>query len=355
MPGQRESAHESQVQLGPVDAPASVQRRMQTALGKTASESIRANTAIARELRSLQTEYRKELAKLVGAPAMRDLNALRASRSELTRSQRTRRSRAVLEDAGVDPAEVAAVRRRYLDAARDLLARASETFPYRTPSDRLCDGPWVTYTAPFGGWVWSFNWQRTANPADPTLTRYLDVTTGRIGSRIRTKVSGAGDDDRLVAEYYTGLNVWHTPSKTGPLEVYVAFEFATSAYSGKVTDETGFSDVTYSQFARARMLAADAQVPVQQEAQETLVYNLIDFVWGEDLSWSKQVFEPRDIHWYHFKTAATFQQDSLVLLEGGIRHMTWFETNDQSVSTAADLDLRLDRIMVRSCEAELIL
>lgn len=286
---------------------------------------------------------------------MRELSAIRNSRAKLRRSQKIRRSLALLNQYGVDRAQILELRQPYLLKTRDLLSQAAEIFPYLNPFDGLCESPWVTHSAPFTGYSWAFNWHRTSNPRNPVLERYLDTSTGRIGSSIETKVSGAGDDDELVAEYYAGLNVWHTPQMTGPLEVYLTFEFTTSNYSGKVSDEFGFSDVTHSQWATARMLASDSQDPIQTEAQESVIYGFTDFLWGEDDSWSRQVANPRDLHSYYFKTAATFQQGSSVLLEAGIRQMTWFQTNDESISTAADLDLRLDQIKVRSCRAEMIL
>jgi hypothetical protein len=355
MPGRRKAAHKRDTRLGRVDAPAATRQSARARLLEVERESSRANATIARELRSLRADYRKELTKLIGRPAMRDLNAIRAERSRLTRAQRIRRSLAVLKGVSVDRDQIRSVRRPYLLKAQEVLSQAPDIFPHRKPLRGPCESPWVTYTAPFAGYFWSYNWSRSSNPEDPALSRYLDLTTGRIGSRIETKVSSADDDDDLVADYYTSLNVWHTPLATGPIEVYLAFEFTTSTYSGTVRDELGFSNVTHSQFATARMRAADAQDPIQTETQESRIYNHIDFVWGEDGSWSNYVSKPQDLHWYYFKTAATFQQGSSVLLEGGVRHMTWFETDDQSVSTSANLDLRLDRIMIRSCQAEIIL
>jgi hypothetical protein len=36
------------------------------------------------------------------------------------------------------------------------------------------------------------------------------------------------------------------------------------------------------------------------------------------------------------------------VLEAGVRNVTWFQANDMSVTMEDDLDLRLDRTMVRS-------
>ena len=355
VPKSKATDHQSEIRLGDVVASKDAHRRGRAALKKADTESGRANRAIRRELKSLRAKSRKELEKLLGPAAIRDLNAIRADRSKQKRSKRRKRALAVLSDAGVELAQVEGLRRPYLVAATDVLSGAADDHPTRAPADGPCASRWVTYRAPFSGYSWSFEWSRSANPADPALTRYLDLQTGRIGSRIETEVSSAGDDDDLVADYYTGLNVWHTPLGTGPLEVILGFAFSTSTYSGTVKDEWGISDVTYSQFARARLFAADSQDSIQRETQESRIYSFIDVQWGADDSWSNYVARPLDMHWYHFKTAAAFKQDSPVLLEGGINHMNWFETNDESVSMSADLDLRLDRIMVRSCEGELIL
>jgi hypothetical protein len=352
MPREKRSDREFDAQLPPGAGPAA-QRRVQATLKNIDRESIRANDGLRRQLRALRATYRGELEDLLGGQAIRELDAIRRRGAKLSRSQRKRQSQAVLDAVGVDRARIAALRLPSLAAGRDILS--GEVPPVRAPDEGPCTSPWVTYSAPYSGYSWSFNWRRSSNPDNPALTRYLDPTTGRIGSSIATRVSGAGDDDDLEADYYTSLHVWHTPLATGPLEVYLAFEFTGSTYRGKVTDETGFSDAIVSQFARARLFSADAQDPIQRETQESLVYNFIDTVWGDDLSWSTFAFKPRDRHWYYFKTAAAFQRGSHVLLEAGIRHLTWFEVNDQSVSTEAILDLRLDRIMVRSCEGEIIL
>lgn len=210
-------------------------------------------------------------------------------------------------------------------------------------------------SAPFSDYSWAYAWDRTSNPSDPVLDRYLDTQTGWIGSAIETRVNGADNYDAVYVEYYTGMNIWHTPLSTGPLEVYVAFEFNTSTYSGKISDEWGFSGILYTHGASATLLAADAVDPVQRETAQSPIYGFTDYVWGEDHWWANQVASPRDRHWYFFRTGATFQQGSSVLLEAGIRHRVWFETNDESISMSADLNLRLDSILVRSCEGPIIL
>lgn len=330
-------------------------RRAGARIKRRDKESARRAAAISREMKALSAEYRKQLSKLLGPRVMRELEDIRSSSPKLKRSQKIRRSLALLKEYGVDRSQILDLRRLYLRKERDLMSQATEAFPYSVPLDGLCNSPWVAHTAPFGGYRWWYTWTRTSGPKNPGMTRYLDTATGHLGSFIDTQDRDAGDDDELIADYYTGFSVWHTPQMTGPLEIYLGFEFNVSTYSGTVSDEFGFSDIIHGQYAVARMSATDSQDPNQKDDQDSTIFGFTDFLWGEGDDWSKQVANPRDLHWYYFKTAATFYQGSPVLIEGGVLHGSWFRTNDESIAMWANIDLRLDQIRVRSCEAEIIL
>ena len=348
----RRTAHQFDVHLGTAGSSAGGIGPVRRNLIRLDKERTQANKSIVRELKALRVGYRGSLSELIGPSGMRQLRELRNQRSKVSRSRRIRKTHALLDQIGIDRAQLLRLQRGYLDDARALLSQSDAGLLRRPPFTDPCESPWVTYTAPFSGYFWSFWWQRSSNPSDPVLARHLDNATGQIGSSIQTQLSGADDDDFLTAEYYTALNVWHTALSTGPLEAYLAFEFTTSNYSGQVQDEFGFSDATYTEWARARFLALDSQGLSQ--TQESRIFNTIDVDWGDGDSWANYVSKPRDLHWYYFKTAASFDQGASLLLEGGIRNMTWFEANDESIKTAVDLDLRLDRIMVRSCPADII-
>lgn len=305
--------------------------------------------SIERELNLLKVKYQQSVIELIGASGMRELRNIR-SHTDATRATTRRETKALLREIGVDPDRLDRIRRTYSEAVQDLVSREDILDPVRLPGE--C-APWVTYTAPFTGFFWSYAWSRRANADTPVLSRYLDAATGRIGSSIKLRVGDAGDDDRASADYYTGINVWHTAQVTGPLEVFLAFEFAVSNNSGTVRDEFGFSSATCHQWAGARLLAMD---PLgSSEEQEKRILGMIDVFWGEDGDWDDFAEYPRDIHMYHFRTAATFQQGRSVLLEAGIENLSWFRANDERVTMADDVDLRLDRIMVRSCRADPIL
>lgn len=351
MKTKRKSGGDSDVRLGAgtsADRMRSARRDL-LRLEKDRTNAIKSN---ARELRSLGARYRSSVSELIGASGMRQLRKIRKNRSTMSRSQRTRRINQVLEEEGIDRAKLRRLQREYRSDARVLLPHDDLTNPRPPRLPGSCE-PWVTYTAPYAGYFWSYEWTRTSNVDVPQLSRYLDKASGRIGSSINTRVSGADDDDSLVADYYTGLNVWHTAQATGPLEVYIAFQFTTSSYSGKVRDEFGFSDAVWQQWAAANFLALESQS--QFEKQESRMLVTVDTAWGDDKDWSDYAEKPRDIHYYYFRTAATFEQGTSLLLEAGISTHNWFEANDESITLAEDVDLRLDRIMVRSCPGEIIL
>ena len=344
----RTTIHKHEVRLGRVDWLAeAVRRRASGRLLDLDRKAAQENKALARQLEALRSEYRRNLSTIIGSGGMRRYRELRKKLSKAPRSQRLRESSRLLDEIGVDRARATRLGKAYLEAARKFLGRNDAQLPPRPPLVGSRCSPWITYVAPYGGYLWSYAWNRSDEASDPVLARHLDPLTGRIGSSIQTRLSGADNDDFLNADYYTALNVWHTALATGPLEGYLAFEFSVSTYSGQVSDEFGFSDATYSQFARARFRAADPQGPL--DTQESRIFNLIDTVWGDDDWWSNYVAVPRDLHWYYFRTAASFAQGSALLLEAGIWNVTWFTSDDESITTADDLDLRLDRIMVRSC------
>ncbi len=348
MPRSSKSDSRREIHLSKRDVSAGDLRRAKGNIARLDRLRNARHAAATKALAGVRRDYLKELTSLVGIRGIRELSEIRAGR-QLMRSQKIRRSIAVLETTGLTREHIRVLSHPFLVRSRDILADATQATEYELLHDGPCESPWVTYQPPFSGYVWSYNWHRSSGPANPVLARYLDTATGRIGSSIQVKDPDAGDDDDLSVDYYTGLNVWHTPLSTGPLEVYLVFKYVSSKYSGKIRDEFGFSDITYTQGAFARLLATDAVNPVQTEEQESSMYGFTDFIWGGDRDWDLEGARPRDLHSYFFRTGASFERGSTVLLEGGIHHMSWFRTNDESITMSSDVDLRLDSIMVRSC------
>ena len=219
MPRAGKSAQKLVIPRAPSRSGAAGARRVEKRLGKRDRESAQATGVITRQIKALAADYQREFSKLLSPSGSRALNAMRNSRVKLTRSQKIRRSLALLKEHGVERSQIHDLRRPYLRKTRDLVRQATEAFPNTEPVDGLCDSPWVAHTAPFAGYSWWYKWNRTSGPKNPVLERYLEPATGRIGSLIETKDPDAGDNDELTADYYTVFQVWHTPQKTGPLEL----------------------------------------------------------------------------------------------------------------------------------------
>lgn len=341
-------AQKSAMQLGSAESgSAAIPRARRLLLGSDKARQKETAQHL-RGIRSLKAEYRESLAKLLGRRGKRELDEIRSGMTKRTRAHKNRQVRALLDDIGVDYRLIAALQKEYSDRARALNESLTGPLLNTRPDDPFCNSPWVTYTAPFGGYSWSYNWDRSSGPDDPDMDRHLDVATGMVGSEITSRLTDAGDNEHLTAEYYTGLNVRHTALAFGRLEVYLAFEFSASSYSGKVDDEYGFSSATYSQWAKARLTTLGTQTggPI---SFDRLMFNMIDTDWGDGASWSNYIAPDRDRHWYRFLTTATFLQGESAFIEGGIQHMSWFVANDESVAMRSNMTMFLERIMVRSC------
>jgi hypothetical protein len=355
MPPAGNSGQQSDIRLASAGSSGASARRVIRALKKGEKESPRSVRAINRELDALQAEYQKRLSTLIGRRCLGELHRIRNQGAKLSRVSKERRALSALNECRVHRVQIVELRRPFLKKARDIIARAPSLSGIRSPHDRPCGSPFVTYAPPYGGWYWSYYWERTSNPRDPVIERYLESDIGRVGSRIRTSVAGADDDDRVYVEYQTGFNVWHTPQLTGPLEVQLTFAFTNAVFAGKVTDEWFWSDVTHVQFAEAQVRATDSQDPNQHDEALRFIDGVTGYKAGENETWSKPVANPFEARSYRCRTAATFSQGSPVLLQAGVRHVTRFETNDQSVSTNANIDLHLTRMEVRSCEPDIFL
>jgi hypothetical protein len=345
MPHRPRREHESALHLEPVAWLSAAERR--SVLGSLKDlERERANERKARahELDALRSSYRAELAAFVGADGWRRYAALRRRRAKTPRPRWIREATALADELGLHRARGRRIHRKYVEALHAQWGEGT----FAAPSEILdpARSPWVTYAPPYAGSFWSYAWDRSGNVSDPVLARYLEEASGRTGSRIRTRLDGADDDDHLSAEYYTCHYAWHTALANGPLDAYVALTFRTSTFSGKVEDEWGLSTAVYNQWARVRFRVLGTTGLA--ESQESRIFNVTGAAWGDDESWSDSVAAPNDVRSFYFRTSAAFSQGEPLLLEAGVLNTTWFTCDDQSIETADDLDLRLARIEVRS-------
>ena len=320
--------------------------KLASAGGRTGAQEQKAN---ARRLEALSSAYRKKAAALLGVDSFREFRALKKDLKNATRTKRLRETNAFLNKLAFDRMRLRGLRDEYSEAARSLLDDVvGDLGDVRPPVLPPRCSPWVEHRAPFAGVFDAPTFSKKGDVGAPTFTHSADPLTGLLRSGIRVRVSGAGDDDQMAAEHEAGFTTWHTTLESGRLEGFMVFEFRQQAtYQGEISDEWGFSYGLRSQGAAARLRAYSLTEPV--ETLESHIFGETEFHWAEDDSWIRGVGNARDMHWFHFRTANSYPQGAPVVLEAGIWNWAWFEVNDMSIDMTNDLDLRLEKIMVRSC------
>ncbi len=304
--------------------------------------------ADARKLAALSTACRKQAVDVIGADAFREYRALKKELEKATRAKRLRASRKFLDAIAFDRMRLRQIHREYFGAARLLLPGVhpdlDDVFEMAPPDS----SPWVEHRAPFNG---VFDWTTHTTQGGvsaPTFTTSANPGTGVLRSRIRARVSDAGDDDQMTAEHEAGFTTWHTTLESGRIEGFAVFEFRQRGnYRGEINDEWGFSSGIRSQSAVARLgVYANAGAA---ETLDSLIFAGIEPHWGEGDSWNHATGNPRDLHWFYFSTSRAYPQGAPLILEAGIHNVAWFSVDDMSIDMTNDLDLRLEKIMLRSC------
>lgn len=292
------------------------------------------------QLKQLGSEYANELRSIIGGQKLKHLRHIRGSDVD-----------SKLANIGIDIERMTKFKAEHMKKAR-LLREYNRLSTLDTVDTLLplppCQGSsdsWIVYSPPYPGSFWSYEWNRSDEPDDPVLTRILDQSKGQIGSSIRTRLSGADDDDFVNVDYYTAFKMWHQVRETGYLEAYLALRVSKLNYSRNASDEWGFSSFTLSQFTRPqlRILAPDET----WEILVRLLYNYFEYE-RKAFPFLEWVFPANDIHWFYFKSDKIYSAGSWVLLEAALQNIAWFEANDYSITTVNDVDLLLDRVVIRS-------
>lgn len=355
------------------EIPTRVQQNARQATLDHNQERMLQRQALTRQVKQQRSEYLKKLNSIIGIGNLDKYSTFRTRSKQrlLSKTPAGAKNEAHIEkeklqvvaelnkflnSIGFDHKRLTKLQRKHLDNIRplimtDQLNRTDHALLlHEPPPYEMGSGTWVAYAPPYDGYFWSYNWEHSDEPDDPVLTRYLNQNNGRIGSSISTRLKGADNDDSLNAEYYTALKIWHQVPAAGKLEVYLAIRFAKSTYSGSIVDEFGLSDATLNQWAQPQLRILDPDG--KWDIQTSSMFNILRTVHGGEsklwTTWDKEVSTPNDIHWYYFKTDRSFSAGSWLLLEAAIKNVTWFLSDDESITTLSDLDLHLDRVMVRS-------
>jgi hypothetical protein len=370
------------------EIPAEVQNIAHQATLDHNQERLQQMQDLTDQVRQLGAEYRKELYAIIGSENLERYREFRSrsknrlviespAEDERDAQLRNKRQQAVTEGnefliaTGIDPNRLTKLQEQHSERVRlfleaNQLPKSDHAVSLDPPPYDGGNSSWDIYTPPYAGSFWSFQWDRSDEPDDPTLTRHLDQNNGRIGSSINTRLAGADDDDFLRADYYTALKLWHQAPTMGQIEVYFALRFIESTFSGSIDDEFGFSDYVLFQWAQpqARILAPDDSWDTQFRGMFniatrdpavrgfTLISPPLPTITFEDSKrrWENEVFPPNEVHWYYFKTDQVFSAGSWLLLEAAIQNFIIFTSNDTSITTFNNVDLRLDRVAVRTIQ-----
>ena len=329
----------------------SISRALRGRYLKLAAAGARARAAeqkaSTKKLEALSSAYHKKAAALIGVESFREYRALRKELAKATRSKRLRASDAFLNTLAFDRLSIRRLRHEYFEAARSLLPDVHVDLDDLVIAPPRCS-PWVEHRAPFNGVYDTPTFTKKGDVGAPTFTHSANPVTGLLRSGIRIRVSGAGDDDRMAAEHEAGFTTWHTTLESGHIEGFMVFEFRQQGiYQGEISDEFGFSDGLRSQGAVAVLRVYSLTQPM--ETLESHIFGETEFHWAEEDLWIRGIGNARDLHSFYFRTANSYPQGAPLVLEAGIWNWAWFHVNDMSIDMTNDLDLRLDKVMVRSC------
>jgi hypothetical protein len=294
------------------------------------------------EVRNLNRNYRDSFRALLGPEGMKEYRALKKRLAAASRSRRMREVDALLARHGVDRHRAQQLR----NAHQKALARVFEDSRLLFPARNLfrCS-PWVEYRAPYEGefFLEHLTYGDTVQPRE--VQPRVDRSTGVIGSRVYTVVTEAGDDDHFGGTYYSAFRTTHTTLATGVLELHLEFETRALRMWGRMTDEWGWSNAQFLQRASAWIRVISAAHP--DEAQYGSIMKAEGVSWGEDQRWD--VIDTANGQSHDFRTATSYPKGTHLFIETGVSNETQLDTNDTSVIMTADVDLRLDRLRVRSC------
>ncbi len=204
----------------------------------------------------------------------------------------------------------------------------------------------MAYEPPYDGWAWSYSWNRSDEPDDPSISHVVDPNTGQLGSSIRWRLDGADNDDEGTATYYTGLRQWHrTGDRTGRLEVDIGLRPSTARYWGRNKDEWGISHVVVHSFARVvlNVLGPDGNWDRQDDAALYMFFST-----RSGFSWSEAIVPSGARITYNVWTDTFYDPGTWVLVEVGLRNVSWFTADDVNIRHNNLLDFDLERMRMRS-------
>lgn len=351
------------------DVPADVQREATANALTVQRTQLRASEALAEEIAQLSSEYDRKLAKIVGGDHLKRyfnvrpeskeklrqaIDAGEASRSGEKRIAKLRRkivkqSRSYLDEIGFDDRAALKLRGKYEAKIRNATAKylqLPEEPNWVVPPEQVPDdvhNPWAVYGPPYPGWAWSYNWNRSDEPRNPTFSRYLNSSSGELGSYTSIAVAGADNSDYSSVRYRTGVRFWYRIPATGLVEVWMRMQAIHTPYSGWHSDEWGFSGVGTDQESHATLQVISPGPGATRKA------TILDYRrTGTNANWSREVSQAPTQRWAHLYSLGSFAEGTWLLLETGTEEWNHFWSNDVSVGSYMTQRWFLQNVYVRS-------
>lgn len=203
--------------------------------------------------------------------------------------------------------------------------------------------PWAVYSPPYAGWAWMNSWWRTDEPDNPHFEIYLDVVTGSIGSKVHINVHGADDNDNCAALQKTGLNFWYQIPVTGLLEVWVKIQAIDTDYTGRFTDEWGWSDATCDQDSSIFLQVKSPAISAPRYST-VLDYRRT----GTTAQWVNSVAAAGNERWAHLFSTESYAAGTWLLVEVGTQENNYFYSNDVTVRSTIKMHWFLKNVFIRS-------
>jgi hypothetical protein len=219
---------------------------------------------------------------------------------------------------------------------------------------------WDIYRPPYDGSFWSQTWDWSDEASEPVIVRFLDQSSGQIGSSIRLRVDGADNDDTSDATVYTTHKIIHQMPVDGSLEGYIVlkegpqipdpdnFFFEPQAtLSGHISEDLfGYADCFVRQTCIVS-LRVFSEVDGWRIGGSSYVS---DFGTGDtdgNRSWNIEHFSGFGEHrWFRFM-GFSHDAGTWLMLEAAIENRSYFMSDDFSIDAEIKMNLELESVRVR--------
>jgi hypothetical protein len=318
-------------------------------------KDLKAAKAYHQKANKLKAEYQAALHELIGSEHLERYQRLHNIRvkkfrkaavtvagttaqlqqREAQRVDSVKKSMRQIEKSGVDLKKLAKLRESYENKVGRLFERTvgEGTIAETVPKPKNCD-----YEPPYLLDAREFeHYESDSFMPRPSLTRYLNGSTGEFGSRTRIHFSGADEFDVIWATCRTGfMFLYRSPTNGVPI-VNLSVEAIDVNYDGSIENECGRSDASVRQLARFYGQVYTGGGTADRTYCEPSIIN-INRRARED-RWSGRVAAPgTDVH-YSFPLATPVRADRWVLIGIGVETYNWFLSNDCAVDSTIEARL----------------